>query len=323
MIRTAELPDLEQIEALYANARLFMHVSGNPHQWVNGYPQREMLVEDIHRHELYVMVDETHIYGVFMLHYGEDPTYQVIENGGWHSQGDYATIHRIAGEIGHKGILHEAVQFASSRYSYLRIDTHADNLKMQGAVRREGFDYCGVIHLENGDPRLAYDRIPSSSSSADSTSTSRKIAVSACLAGIKCRMDGKAKPIPRICQWVESGIAVPICPEVLGGLPTPRVPSERKGNRVITREGKDVTEQFEQGADAALSICLRHGCKAAVLKAKSPSCGYALVYDGSFSRTLVIGNGVFAEKAAKAGLAMYNENNFELLGNQIERDSDA
>ena len=100
-----------------------------------------------------------------------------------------------------------------------------------------------------------------------------KILISACLLGIPCRYDGKAKPQP----WAEALAArhdlVPVCPEQLGGLPTPRAPSERRGDRVVMNTGADVTEQYRRGAEAALRLCRLTGCEAAILKERSPSCG--------------------------------------------------
>ena len=119
--------------------------------------------------------------------------------------------------------------------------------------------------------------------------------VSACLAGVKCRYDGSAKPCKKVIELVKKGQAIPVCPEQLGGLPTPRIASEQKGNKVFNKEGKDLTKEFEKGAQEALNIAKIAGCKEAILKSKSPSCGFGLIYDGSFTGTLIKGDGVFAE----------------------------
>lgn len=131
--------------------------------------------------------------------------------------------------------------------------------------------------------------------------------VSACLAGERCRYDGATKPVAAVADMVARGEAVTVCPEVLGGLPTPRVPSERCGDRVVNAEGVDVTDAFVRGAERALAICQEHGCEVAVLKSKSPSCGCGLIYDGSFSRMLTEGNGVFAEMLLAAGIPVRTE----------------
>ncbi|MEE9474990.1 MAG: DUF523 domain-containing protein, partial [Candidatus Hydrothermarchaeaceae archaeon] len=119
--------------------------------------------------------------------------------------------------------------------------------------------------------------------------------VSACLAGVKCRWDGDARPCQEVMDLVKQGKAIPVCPEQLGGLPTPRPPAERSNNNVFTRDGKDVTLEFKKGAEEALIIAQLANCKEAILKSKSPSCGSGKIYDGTFSGKLVNGNGIFAE----------------------------
>ena len=132
--------------------------------------------------------------------------------------------------------------------------------------------------------------------------------LSACLAGVPCRMDGHAKPVPALLSLAVRGEAVLVCPEVLGGLPIPRVPSERcPDGRVINAAGEDVTAAFVLGAQRALEICRARGCDCAVLKAKSPSCGKGLIYDGSFTRTLTQGDGVFAALLQREGIRVLTE----------------
>lgn len=132
------------------------------------------------------------------------------------------------------------------------------------------------------------------------------IIVSACLAGYRCRYDGKTVPDDAIVDLVRTGNAIPVCPEMLGGLPCPRVPSERTadGERVVTKEGTDVTEAFRRGADETLRLAQRYGCTRAILKARSPSCGKGTVYDGTFSGTLREGDGVTAELLMKHGITV-------------------
>ena len=131
--------------------------------------------------------------------------------------------------------------------------------------------------------------------------------VSACLAGLHCRYDGRSNHKPEVAELVASGLAVPVCPEELGGLPTPRDPSERIGERVMSCTGRDVTAEFAAGAEAALYIAEEYGCSAAILKARSPSCGCGRIYDGTFSRTLVPGNGLFADLLLKKGFEVFTE----------------
>ena len=132
--------------------------------------------------------------------------------------------------------------------------------------------------------------------------------VSKCLAGIPCRYDGKDNLVPEIKALMERGEAVAVCPEVLGGLPTPRTPSElQPDGRVLNKQGEDVTAQFVSGAERALEICREHGCAGAILKARSPSCGKGVIYDGSFAGKRVPGNGVFAQMLLDAGIPVMTE----------------
>ena len=137
------------------------------------------------------------------------------------------------------------------------------------------------------------------------------IIVSKCLTGCPCRYDGQSKPDPEIAALAESGEAIAVCPEQLGGLPTPRVPAELTGTgeevldglaRVVTRDGRDVTEAFVKGAFETLSIAEGHGIVRAILKGKSPSCGAGRIYDGSFTGTLRSGNGVAAALLIRHGI---------------------
>ena len=132
------------------------------------------------------------------------------------------------------------------------------------------------------------------------------IIVSACLAGYRCRYDGKIVPDAEIVALIKSGGAIPVCPEMMGGLPCPRVPAERTkdGLHVVTREGKDVTEAFMSGAEEALRMAKLYGCEKAILKAKSPSCGCGQIYDGTFSGTLREGDGVTAELFKENGITV-------------------
>ena len=134
--------------------------------------------------------------------------------------------------------------------------------------------------------------------------------VSACLAGTPCRYDGRSNLRPEIAALVERGEAVPVCPEVLGGLPTPRTPSERKGESVVSATGDDVTGAFAAGAEAALYIAEECGCSAAVLKARSPSCGCGRIYDGTFTHTLIDGDGFFAALLRRKGFQLFTEETF-------------
>ena len=137
--------------------------------------------------------------------------------------------------------------------------------------------------------------------------------ISACLLGVPCRYDGASKPVPRIELLTERFVLVPVCPEQLGGLPTPRTPAEKCGSCVLTRDGRDVTEYYLRGAEEALRIARITGCKAALLKAKSPSCGCGRIYDGTHTGTLTDGNGVTAELLMRNGISVCNEDAMDAL----------
>lgn len=140
-----------------------------------------------------------------------------------------------------------------------------------------------------------------------------KLLISACLLGAPCRYDGKSKPLAGIEHLRKRYELVPVCPECEGGLPTPRTPSERCGERVIMQDGTDVTVQYQAGADAALARYQREGCIAALLKERSPSCGSGEIYDGTFSHTLTARDGVTAELLKKHGCRVFGESEVDSL----------
>jgi uncharacterized protein YbbK (DUF523 family) len=133
------------------------------------------------------------------------------------------------------------------------------------------------------------------------------VLVSACLLGTECNHEGGHSRRAAVEVLAETHRLVPICPEVCGGLPTPRPAAERVGDRVVTREGDDVTDAYERGAAAAVELAHAVGARRAILKARSPSCGGAKVYDGTFSRTLRDGEGVTAERLRAAGVEVVSE----------------
>ena len=144
------------------------------------------------------------------------------------------------------------------------------------------------------------------------------ILVSACLLGEACRYDGKSLPCEAVRALAGNYDLIPVCPEQLGGLPTPRTPSEiQPDRRVIDREGVDRTAAFVAGAQATLGTARAHGCTRAVLKAKSPSCGVHGIYDGTFTGTIIPGQGITAALPHKAGMDLVDEND---LGNAAEHE---
>ena len=134
------------------------------------------------------------------------------------------------------------------------------------------------------------------------------ILISACFVNVNCRYDGKSKTYEWIDALFKSGQAIPICPEVLGGLTIPRLPCEIVGeDSVQNREGVDCTAAFKQGAARSLAIAKAIDAKIAILKANSPSCGFGTIYDGSFSGVICSGNGLAADLLAKHGIRIFNE----------------
>lgn len=143
-----------------------------------------------------------------------------------------------------------------------------------------------------------------------------KILVSACLLGLCCRYDGASKPNQELLACLKNHVFIPVCPEQLGGLATPRVPSEIQGETVVTKTGIDVTEQYERGAAQVQKLARLYDCKKAVLKAKSPSCGKGQIYDGTFSGTLTEGNGITARLLLSNGITVYTEHDLALLNQE-------
>ena len=141
----------------------------------------------------------------------------------------------------------------------------------------------------------------------------KKILVSACLFGCACRYDGKSMADERVLALMEKYDLIPVCPEQLGGLPTPRCPSEIRENKVVSKDGRDVTLQYNTGAAAALYIAKTFGIDTALLKAKSPSCGKGLIYDGTFTGGKIPGNGVTAALLMQNGIRVYTEDETDIL----------
>lgn len=133
------------------------------------------------------------------------------------------------------------------------------------------------------------------------------ILISACLLGQKCRYDGKSKPVKDILKLEEFYDLIPICPESLGGLKIPRAPAEIKGDRVLNKNNKDVTENYNTGAYWASAVARMKNVKLAVLKERSPSCGVHFIHDGSFTDKVIPGQGITARKLLKQGVKVINE----------------
>ena len=140
------------------------------------------------------------------------------------------------------------------------------------------------------------------------------ILVSACLLGVCCRWDGGTNgPHPDVEALMKEHNLIPVCPEIMGGLPTPRDPAERQGDKVISCAGKDVTKEYTKGAETALYFAKLNHVDFAVMKAKSPSCGKGLIYDGTFTGNKIPGNGVTVELLNANGIPVFTEDELDQL----------
>ena len=167
-IRHAKTEDLDAIMDIYAYARKFMALTGNPRQWgATGWPPRALIEQDIAAKKSYVCVDDSdRILAVFFYIYGQDiePIYATIEQGDWKDPSPYGVVHRIATAEGSKGVGSFCLNWAfeqskSEQNRHLRIDTHPDNRVMQHVLQKLGFTYCGIVHVEeDNDPRIAYEK---------------------------------------------------------------------------------------------------------------------------------------------------------------------
>ena len=145
-----------------------------------------------------------------------------------------------------------------------------------------------------------------------------KLLISSCLLGNNCRYDGKSNKLEKLNKLKQYYELVPVCPEVDGGLPTPRVPSEIKNNKVINKENEDNTSYFKKGAEIALSICQEQNITKALLKSKSPSCGSNKIYDGTFTNTIIDGDGVTAKLLKENKIQVFTENDIDALLKEVE-----
>ena len=155
-LRRAEEGDLDAVMAVYRAAQDYMIASGNPTQWGHHYPAREIILDDITRSRCLVLCDGEGIRGAFALCVGEDPTYRIIEDGSWLNDEEYVTVHRLASDGKARGIFACAMAYCCANYENIRIDTHANNRRMQALLAKSGFVPCGTIYTSDGTARLAY-----------------------------------------------------------------------------------------------------------------------------------------------------------------------
>ncbi len=144
---------------IYKDAREFMRSSGNPSQWHTHYPSEASIRADMNEGASYVCLDGDEVVAVFYFKVGEDKTYKKIYDGAWLSDDEYAVIHRIAVKYQGRGIVGFCFDEMFRSFPNIKIDTHRDNIPMQKALQKRGFKYCGIIYLENGDERLAFQKI--------------------------------------------------------------------------------------------------------------------------------------------------------------------
>ena len=157
-IEQAEMTDLDRLMEIFGHAREFMRSVGNPNQWINGYPQRELIEAEIEAGHCQVCRNEDNrVVATFCFIAGPDPTYSYIE-GEWPNDEPYHVIHRVASDGTCHGVMAQVVDWCAERSRCLRADTHADNKVMQRALENSGFRRCGIIYVANGTPRIAYQR---------------------------------------------------------------------------------------------------------------------------------------------------------------------
>lgn len=159
-IRRTTLQDIDTVLDVFAAAKRYMRANGNASQWDDNYPGRDTLDNDIANGNSYVFIDNGEVVGTFAFICGEDETYRVIENGAWHLDAPYGTVHRLASNGSVRGLSKACFDFCTAQIGYLRADTHADNRPMQRLLEAYGFQRCGVIHgAIDGGERIAYDCI--------------------------------------------------------------------------------------------------------------------------------------------------------------------
>lgn len=159
MIRNANLNDIPEILEIYSYARNFMCENGNPSQWAGNFPSVSIIENDVYKRQLFVLEESGEIHGVFAFIIGEDETYLNIEQGAWISCEEYGTIHRVATDGKIHGFMQQVVLFCENKISHLRIDTHEDNRIMRHLIIKNGFRQCGIIHVRDGSPRIAYEKV--------------------------------------------------------------------------------------------------------------------------------------------------------------------
>ena len=159
-IRPSTYADINALLAIFAHARQQMAADGNPTQWADGYPSHQQLVEDIQRGVSFVVEEDGQPCATFVFILGEDPTYQIIEDGAWLDNiHPYGTIHRIASNGQQRGVFCSVLDWCTAHCSNIRIDTHQHNQRMIHLIENAGFSRCGIIYTRDHSPRVAYQRL--------------------------------------------------------------------------------------------------------------------------------------------------------------------
>jgi RimJ/RimL family protein N-acetyltransferase len=158
-IRKTHAENINIIMNIYDDAKLFMTETGNGNQWINGYPSRELIMDDISKGNSYVCIDDNdETVGTFCFIRGDDPTYSVIYDGKWLNDDPYGVIHRLAGRRNSRGIAAACLQWCFEQCGNIRVDTHRDNIVMQNILMKNGFIRCGTVIIANGTERIAFQR---------------------------------------------------------------------------------------------------------------------------------------------------------------------
>ena len=155
-IRRATVNDVQEVLHLIDSGRKIMIASGNTHQWDDNHPSRGQIAKDIASGSSYLLLEDGKPIATWAFVKGPEPTYAVIYNGAWLDDGPYHVIHRVASLPNYHGVMKDLLDWCSSKDGNIRIDTHKNNAIMRHCLTKYGFTYCGIIHLQNGDERLAY-----------------------------------------------------------------------------------------------------------------------------------------------------------------------
>jgi ABC-type amino acid transport system permease subunit len=157
-IRKSRMTDISQIMEIYKNARQFMAENGNAGQWINGYPDQNLVKQDIEKGCSYVCSAGDDIAAVFYFAIESEPTYAKIDGGGWINENPYGVVHRIAATGHRRGIATFCLNWCYRNINNIRIDTHRNNLPMQTVLKKNDFVYCGIVYMKDGSERLAFQK---------------------------------------------------------------------------------------------------------------------------------------------------------------------